>query len=61
MLAYITIGTNDFQRSVDFYEAFFKVPSSLVLNICSTLVLKRTLKEVLWGLQPFCNKLQVHQ
>jgi hypothetical protein len=25
MLAYITIGTNDFQRSVDFYEAIFKV------------------------------------
>jgi len=25
MLTYITIGTNDFQRSVDFYEAVFKV------------------------------------
>ncbi|TBO73891.1 VOC family protein, partial [Klebsiella quasipneumoniae subsp. similipneumoniae] len=25
MLAYITIGTNDFQRSVDFYDAIFNV------------------------------------
>lgn len=25
MLAYITIGTNNFQRSVDFYDAIFKV------------------------------------
>ena len=25
MLPYITIGTNNFQRSVDFYDAIFKV------------------------------------
>lgn len=25
MLAYITIGTNNFQRAVDFYDAIFKV------------------------------------
>ena len=32
MLAYITIGTNDFQRSVDFYDAIFNVLTSACLD-----------------------------
>ncbi len=30
MLAYITIGTNNFQRAVDFYDAIFKVLGALL-------------------------------